>query len=301
MLLPALISLPHLTPLKQCLKELKNTTVQTTLPLIAVIVSIVIAYYDAGPGSLLYPIAPLIWCALRYQHFSVTIISSISCVFIIYHVSQNYLLLYPDNYLNNTISTRLGLIMMTIAPLTVSSINKVRSKLIEELQHTLAHDELTSSLTRRQFLQSLQLLQEQARNAGQTSAFLMLDIDHFKHINDSYGHQVGDRALQHFVKTTQIFLNPQDLFGRLGGEEFAIFISDTNEDAAYQCAEQIRQHLSQSPIEREPSQFFSIQTSIGICINTPEKDYSTEQLFKHADDALYRAKRQGRNQVVIST
>lgn len=301
LLLPALISMPNLTAFKQCLKELKDTAIQTVLPLVAVVVSIVIAYYDAGPGSLLYPIAPLIWCALRYQHFSVTIISSISCAFIIYHVSQNYLLLYPDNYLNNTISTRLGLIMMTIAPLTVSSINKVRSKLIEELQHTIAHDELTSSLTRRQFLQSLQILQEQAQNAGHTSAFLMLDIDHFKHINDSYGHQIGDRALQHFVKTTQTLLNPRDLFGRLGGEEFAIFIANTNESVAYQCAEKIRQHVSESPIQLEHAQVFSIQTSIGICINTPEKNYSNEQLFKHADDALYRAKRQGRNQVVIST
>ena len=139
------------------------------------------------------------------------------------------------------------------------------------------------------------------KRSGHTSAFFMLDIDHFKHINDNYGHQVGDRALQHFVRTTQSLLNPQDLLGRLGGEEFAIFISNTNKETAYQHAEKIRKHISQSPITIEQSQTFSIQTSIGICICTPEKNYSTEQLFKHADDARYRAKRQGRNQVVIST
>ncbi|EPG36819.1 GGDEF domain-containing protein [Acinetobacter colistiniresistens] len=301
LLLPAIISAPHFSEFKQQLKEFKTQTVQESLPLFAVIFSIAIGYYDAGPGSLLYPIAALIWCALSYRHFSVTIITSISCAFVIYHVSQNYLLLYPEQFLNNAISIRLGLIMMTIAPLTVSSINILRSKLIQELQHTIAHDELTSSLTRRQFLQSVQLLQQQATRSGQTTAFLMLDIDHFKQVNDSYGHQMGDRALQSCVHTIQSLLRPQDLLGRLGGEEFAIFMSNTNADAAYLCAEKIRLQISKTPIEYEPTQSFSIQISIGIYMCTPENQHLIEQLFKQADNALYQAKRQGRNQVVIST
>lgn len=301
LLLPAIISTPHLAKFKQQLNAFKSQIILESLPVVAVIISIVIAYYDAGPGSLLYPIAPLIWCALRYPHFSVAIITSISCAFIIHHVSQHYLVLYPDQHLNNTISIRLGLIMMTIAPLTVSSINVVRSKLIRELQHTIAHDELTSSLTRRQFLQSLQLLQQQAKNSSHTTAFLMLDIDHFKQVNDNYGHLVGDLALQSCVKTIQSLLKPQDLIGRLGGEEFAIFLTNTNADAAYQDAERIRLHVSQTPIKLEHHQTFSIQISIGIFVCTAENRHSIEYLFKQADDALYQAKRQGRNQVVIST
>ncbi|MDO3665007.1 GGDEF domain-containing protein [Acinetobacter higginsii] len=301
LLLPAIISAPLWSEFKQQLQEFKTQTVQESLPLFAVIFSIAIGYYDAGPGSLLYPIAALIWCALSYRHFSVAMITSISCAFVIYHVSQNYLLLYPQQFLNNAISIRLGLIMMTIAPLTVSSINMVRSKLIQELQHTIAHDELTSSLTRRQFLQSVQLFQQQATQAGQSTAFLMLDIDHFKQVNDSYGHQMGDRALQSCVHTIQNLLSPQDLLGRLGGEEFAIFMTDTDADAAYLCAEKIRLQISQTPIENEQQQRFFIQISIGICICTPENQHAIEQLFKQADDALYQAKRQGRNQVVIST
>jgi len=191
--------------------------------------------------------------------------------------------------------------MMTIAPLTVSSINMVRSKLIQELQHTIAHDELTSSLTRRQFLQSVQLLQQQATHSGHTTAFLMLDIDHFKQVNDNYGHQMGDRALQSCVQTIQSLLRPQDLLGRLGGEEFAIFMTNTDADAAYLCAEKIRLQVSQTPIEQEQQQSFFIQISIGVCVCAPENQHSIEQLFKQADDALYQAKRQGRNQVIIST
>lgn len=301
LLLPMILSAPTLILFKQQLKEFKTQTAQESLPLLSVIFSIIVSYYDAGPGSLLYPIAPLIWCALRYRHFSVTIITSISCAFIIYHVSQNYLLLYHDQYFNNTISIRLGLIMMTIAPLTVSNINMVRSKLIQELQHTIAHDELTSSLTRRQFLQSVQLLQQQANTIHQTTAFLMLDLDHFKQVNDSYGHQMGDRALQTCVQTIHTILRSQDLLGRLGGEEFAIFMTDTTEDTAYQYAEKIREKISQSPIQLDNQKHFFIQVSIGICICAPENQQTIEQLFKQADDALYQAKRLGRNQVVIST
>lgn len=129
----------------------------------------------------------------------------------------------------------------------------------------------------------------------------MLDIDHFKQVNDNYGHQMGDRALQSCVQTIQSLLRPQDLLGRLGGEEFAIFMTNTHADTAYLCAEKIRLQISQTPIEHEQQQSFFIQISIGVCICTPENQHSIEQLFKQADDALYQAKRQGRNQVIIST
>ena len=109
-----------------------------------------VSYYDSGPGSLLYPIA-LIWCAIRYKPIIVALITSFTSAYIIYHVSGHYLLLYPQDYLGNTISIRIGLIMMTVAPLTVSSISALHSELIQKLQHAIAHDELTSSLTRRQF------------------------------------------------------------------------------------------------------------------------------------------------------
>ena len=139
-----------------------------------------VSYYDSGPGSLLYPIAALIWCAIRYKPIIVALITSFTSAYIIYHVSGHYLLLYPQDYLGNTISIRIGLIMMTVAPLTVSSISALHSELIQKLQHAIAHDELTSSLTRRQFLQSVRLLQEKVQKENKTSAFFMLDVDHFK-------------------------------------------------------------------------------------------------------------------------
>ena len=301
LLLPVILNLPQYHQFKQFLNRKTDTlNIADILPFLAVIASIFTSYFDSGPGSLLYPIAALIWCALRYPHILTAIITSLTSVFIIFHVSDHYLLLYPTEYLNNTASIRLGLIMMTIAPLTVSSINAVHSQLIQKLQHTIAHDELTSSLTRRQFLQSVRLLQEKVQKENKTSAFFMLDVDHFKQVNDNYGHQVGDRALQTCVTTIQNILHPYDLLGRFGGEEFAIFIADTSIESAFELAERIRIKISQQPIYIYGQTPIFIQVSIGISFYNPASHYSLEQLFKEADDALYQAKRQGRNRVFIS-
>ncbi|MFX6798306.1 GGDEF domain-containing protein, partial [Acinetobacter baumannii] len=182
----------------------------------------------------------------------------------------------------------------------VSSISALHSELIQKLQHAIAHDELTSSLTRRQFLQSVRLLQEKVQKENKTSAFFMLDVDHFKKVNDSYGHLIGDRALQTCVTTIQNILHPHDLLGRFGGEEFAIFIPDTTREAAFELAERIRIQISQQPIYVYGKLPIFVQVSIGISLYSPSYHRSIESLFKEADDALYQAKRQGRNRVFIS-
>ncbi|MGQ1301260.1 GGDEF domain-containing protein [Acinetobacter baumannii] len=301
LLLPIILNIPPYLKIKNHLKGNRiYIKAIDFLPLFAVLISIGVSYYDSGPGSLLYPIAALIWCAIRYKPIIVALITSFTSAYIIYHVSGHYLLLYPQDYLGNTISIRIGLIMMTVAPLTVSSISALHSELIQKLQHAIAHDELTSSLTRRQFLQSVRLLQEKVQKENKTSAFFMLDVDHFKKVNDSYGHLIGDRALQTCVTTIQNILHPHDLLGRFGGEEFAIFIPDTTREAAFELAERIRIQISQQPIYVYGKLPIFVQVSIGISLYSPSYHRSIESLFKEADDALYQAKRQGRNRVFIS-
>ncbi|HCD61111.1 MAG TPA: sensor domain-containing diguanylate cyclase, partial [Acinetobacter nosocomialis] len=124
LLLPIILNFPPYLKIKNYIKG-NQVYVKAVdfLPLLAVLISITVSYYDSGPGSLLYPIAALIWCAIRYKPIIVALITSFTSAYIIYHVSGHYLLLYPQDYLSNTISIRIGLIMMTIAPLTVSSIS----------------------------------------------------------------------------------------------------------------------------------------------------------------------------------
>lgn len=271
------------------------------LPVIVLLVSLLLSRYDVGPGALLYPVAALIWCALSYRHFNVALITALSCLYIIFYVSVTDPTLYPQDYYLNLISLRMGIIAMAIAPLTVSSINRIRSQLIRELQHSVAHDELTASLTRRQFMHSANLLLRQRMKQQNTLTVLMLDIDHFKSINDRYGHQAGDLALKTCAQIIRQNLRSYDLFGRLGGEEFAIVLLDVTAEEAYPIAERIRISLKQQVIQPDPHTRFSFQISIGCAQLDPQHPQNLDALLHQADQALYQAKRNGRDQVVIAT
>ncbi len=302
LLLPIMLNIPRWKKKKFILAPIAHghNRVVHSLPLLALIFSLFMSYIDSGPGSLLYSIAALIWCALTYRHFFVTLITSFTCGCIIFWFTQEYLVVYPHLYTQNSISLRLGIIMMAIAPLTVSSINEVRSRLIRQLQYNLAYDDLTICLSRRQFMESAGSLLEQMQNKQRYAAVLMLDIDHFKKINDSYGHQAGDRALQICAETIQENLRSYDLLGRLGGEEFAALLIDIHPQHALQIAERIRHNLSKKQVEIAPGTVIQIQTSIGLHICEPQQTDSIEVCLKEADDALYQAKRSGRNQVITT-
>jgi diguanylate cyclase (GGDEF)-like protein len=122
-----------------------------------------------------------------------------------------------------------------------------------------------------------------------------MDLDKFKLINDTYGHFAGDKILIHFTQTIQTFLRKSDLIGRVGGEEFAIFLPDTDLDAAFQLADKIRKAVSQSSLELDgKTVIYTVSLGIDSSMKT---DHLIEDLFKRADLKLYGAKDKGRNRV----
>ncbi|MCM1934420.1 diguanylate cyclase [Acinetobacter radioresistens] len=301
LILPLILNLPYQKGIHQIFRPADGPySFLHILPIFVLLFSLSLSYYDSGPGAILYPIAALIWCALNYRHFTVALITSISCFYIAFFMSDKYLTLYPEQYYQEMISLRFGIITMAIAPLTVSSINRIRSQLIRELQHHVAHDELTASLTRRQFMRSAHLLLRQRTQESQSLAVLMLDIDHFKLINDKYGHQAGDEALRTCAAVIRRSLRSYDLFGRLGGEEFAIVLLDVGPAEAFEIAERIRETLKTHIIQLDTETQFSIRISIGLTLFNPAVPHNIEALLHKADLALYEAKRSGRDRVVIT-
>jgi len=127
---------------------------------------------------------------------------------------------------------------------------------------------------------------------------LMLDLDHFKHINDTYGHAVGDTVLKHFSALLQSNLRQMDVAGRLGGEEFAIILPYADIYEAKQCAERLRNIVANSPII-ENNDVISITVSIGISMLRENDRYADTALIR-ADNALFAAKNKGRNSVQIA-
>lgn len=123
----------------------------------------------------------------------------------------------------------------------------------------------------------------------------MLDMDHFKHINDTYGHQVGDQVLRQMGVVISRSFRETDVYGRLGGEEFAVLLPDTSIEVAQNIAEELIQSIAglmTGPVHR-------ISASVGVASMIAE-DHDLHSLMNNADKALYRAKARGRNQVAVS-
>lgn len=156
-------------------------------------------------------------------------------------------------------------------------------------------DELTGLMNRRAFFERAQVLYAQCRHNQQPLCALMLDMDHFKQINDTYGHQAGDQVLRQIGGVISASFRQADVYGRLGGEEFAVLLPNTSLDTARAIAEQLIMAIS--GLAAEPVK--GLSASLGLA-STHDHDQDLHGLMNMADKALYRAKAQGRNQVALA-
>jgi diguanylate cyclase (GGDEF)-like protein len=159
-------------------------------------------------------------------------------------------------------------------------------------------DALTGLANRRAFFQDAEELVRLQVRRGRPVAVFVLDLDHFKSINDRFGHPMGDRVLRLFAQVTAANLRSSDLVGRLGGEEFAVLLADANRDNAFVVAERLRSAFeAAAKMGDDPP--LAATVSIGVAIiQDPHQDLAT--LLAQADQALYRAKARGRNRVELA-
>lgn len=170
-------------------------------------------------------------------------------------------------------------------------------KLLEERLWLLANtDPLTGALNRRRFLELLEGPARRSSGRSRTLAVLMLDLDHFKKINDRFGHMAGDEALKHFTALAKAELRDRDHFARLGGEEFAAILPATTLDAAVTVAERIRVATENARFADENGVMVPLSVSIGVTELRSEDDRPLAVLNR-ADKALYLTKESGRNRV----
>jgi diguanylate cyclase (GGDEF)-like protein/PAS domain S-box-containing protein len=166
-----------------------------------------------------------------------------------------------------------------------------------EVARLATTDPLTGVANRRRFLEQLGMELDRARRFGDPASLLMLDLDHFKGVNDAHGHAAGDAVLQHLADLSRLCLRRIDLFGRLGGEEFAILLPGTDRAGAELFAERFRQKLEDTPAQTGKG-VIPVTVSIGIAEFGPE-DPDPDAVLARADAALYRAKQAGRNRVEV--
>jgi len=170
-----------------------------------------------------------------------------------------------------------------------------------ELRHRTAAmvDSLTGVANRRAFLQDASQLAKRHSADPRPTAVLLIDLDHFKSINDRFGHALGDRVLEIFTDAARKSMRGSDLIGRLGGEEFAAMLIDTSRDKAVAAAERIRETFSQmaQDVDGRP---VCATVSIGL-VHCAEPTLDVPELLAQADYALYYAKERGRNRVEVAT
>ena len=172
-----------------------------------------------------------------------------------------------------------------------------RQRLYRELEHRSTYDGLTGALNRAEFDKRLSVECKSADRHNRPLALLMVDVDFFKRINDTYGHQTGDRVLKDIVPLMREMARGGDVVARYGGEEFAIILPDTDEDGAMVIAARTRSNIENHSFEFSDHADINITVSIG-CVSRQPLAITADDLFKAADAALYQAKDTGRNRVV---
>ena len=171
-----------------------------------------------------------------------------------------------------------------------------RQRRIAHLLETQAHtDPLTGLANRRHFFESADAELARSRRYEAPLSLLMLDIDHFKEVNDAHGHRAGDRVLQKLAQTCLEVLRNVDVVGRVGGEEFAILLPETASEGAVEVAERLRAAVEAAEVVREEGVPIRVTVSIGAA--TLAGNANLDTLMSQADDALYDAKHRGRNRV----
>ncbi len=181
---------------------------------------------------------------------------------------------------------------------TLKRLDRILHARTNRYERMAMRDTLTGAHNRRALMRYLNRAIHQAQLRKRNIALLYLDIDHFKQINDTYGHDIGDKVLKTFSETVNQTIRISDFFGRLGGEEFVIILDDiSDKDTLIKVAEKIRQKIASLTVEH-PKGVLKFTVSIGATLW--ESENSAQALLRKADAALYHAKTHGRNQTCLA-
>ncbi|MDF0731615.1 diguanylate cyclase [Pseudomonas entomophila] len=271
-------------------------------PLLVLLASLGVSIAFGGPGAIAFPISALLWCALSYSPFLVSLLTLTAGSTLIVAVAQNLMhFSVPQSEAGVTalMSARLGIAMLVLGPLVVACVSSANRSLLARLAHQATVDHLTGTLTRSAFTERASALLggRDQHSPGLPLTLMMLDIDHFKAINDQYGHAVGDQVLRQFAHTLQAHLHEGELFARLGGEEFVVVLPGLAAQQAGFTAERLRRAVQEMQV-LHGEKHLRITVSIGVAGDAEAgARLSLDALLADADQALYRAKAQGRNRV----
>lgn len=295
-ILPVILSAPAWSELRQRLRTSLALRKADTPPVAALAASFGIALLIGGPGAIAFPVPALLWCGLAYPVFPTATLTLLFSIWSLVVISTGYVAVQPNDEMT-LISLRLGISMVAVMPIILACVMQNRNDLLARLYHQATHDPLTGVTNRKAFREEAQ---KRMARATRPYALLMFDLDHFKAVNDTHGHAVGDEVLVAFAERASACLRAHDLFGRLGGEEFAAMIFDCDENHMEALVDRIRS-ACRKPLALNDGRMLEVSTSIGVAIANPLNGvFAIDALLHSADTMLYRAKEAGRDRAEIS-
>ena len=252
-----------------------------------------------GPGMLAFVVPGLLWCALSYSAFTSSLLSLVVCLWTMAGVATGVLNFTPA-HAGDVFSLRVGVTLLALGPLAVACASAARAEALRRLHHAVRHDDLTGVLARRALLKQGDRLLERYQRESTGLAVMMVDVDHFKQVNDQHGHGAGDRLLVSIAQTMARALRADDVLGRMGGEEFAAVLPGVSPTEAQAIAERVRSAVERQALDATQSGPQRATVSIGLVHSaTLGAEADMDTLLLAADTALYRAKAEGRNRVMV--
>ena len=258
--------------------------------------TILLVILDKHLGKL-YPfiwsmlLIPSIFVVMKYPTYKVIIRTGIFCSFLKYTVEMSHHTFISSDIIALVLGSLINWTLHLLVGYIIVKYNKALIK-IEQMTVT---DALTEIYNRRYFESYMEKATPLSEEMTTPLLLILFDIDHFKKINDTYGHQCGDEIIKQVVEVVKRNIREPDIFARMGGEEFAIVMPETSQDDGVKIAERIRMEIEKTKLKCEDKQIH-VTISLGLSIFKNEKVYD---FIERTDKALYQAKTKGRNQLIF--
>jgi diguanylate cyclase (GGDEF)-like protein len=296
-----LLPMPATARLHMQLRLERDSVSDLAPPVLALLLSLAVSGVVGGPGAIAFPVPALIWCSLMFSPWVISILNFVMGIFFLVASASGWLVpgtTDVDSW--EIISLRFGVALLALGPLTLSEIERDRRYAMDNLRELATQDSLTAVMNRRAFDHAAMEILDRARRGKKPVALLMMDVDHFKRVNDTYGHLAGDLVLTRLASIMSITLPTSSVVGRVGGEEFAAVVPALDQCQVYELADRIRSRVESESAEGSAYQTLGATVSIGVAWQLPRKETTLEHLMETADHALYEAKSMGRNHVVLT-
>ena len=305
-ILPFALTVPHWSlVLKACqsaIGKVRQTpkSLLRAMPAVSLVISLALVSGVSGQGSVVFPLPALLWCTLSYRLNVVGLLIMLMSLWLMVELERDLLADIPEDAdpYYAVMMVRLEVAMLALGPFTVATIERARSALVKRLDHAATYDYLTGVMTRGAFMPQGQKMIDRIVAQKGRMALMVMDLDHFKKINDNYGHAVGDNILVEVAGGIRGNLRNRDLLARMGGEEFAVIVPDIAQVDAQALAQRIRKAIEVTGVSANSQSSIHTSLSIGLVCRELDQPTSLESLINEADKAMYEAKESGRNRVV---